>query len=79
MKISEERVLTDMEKCTIKTRGGKRTTISCKLGLWSVSGSCESDVIGEANHYFEQYKTDGEYSEIIGGKTVLETLAETRR
>ena len=71
--------LSDMEKCTTYKREGEMCTISCNLGLWSVSRRYGLELISEALHYFEQYKADGEYSEIIGGKTVLETLAETRR
>lgn len=46
----------------------------CKLGLWSVTAQSIEDVISEAERYFIQYKEDGEYSSIIGGKTVLEVV-----
>lgn len=67
-----------MEKCATYTRVGERCEIKCRLGLWAVSGKYGLDLINEANHYFEQYKADGEYSEIIGGKTVLEALTKNR-
>ena len=66
--------LTDMEKCTTYKREGDQCTISCNLGLWSVSGKYGVDIINEALHYFRQYKMDGEYSEILGGKNVMDTL-----
>tara|TARA_R110000787_G_scaffold174803_2_gene287358 strand:- start:527 stop:649 length:123 start_codon:yes stop_codon:yes gene_type:complete len=33
----------------------------------------------EATYYFSQYKSDGEYSSIIGGKNVVETLLANER
>ncbi len=68
--------MTDIEKCTTYRRVGDVCTISCNLGLWSVSGEYGLVLMNEANHYFEQYKSDGEYSSIIGGKTVVEKLKE---
>lgn len=35
--------------------------ISCKKGLWSVSGSHYLQVKAEAMYYFQQYVADGEY------------------
>jgi len=67
----------EIEKCTTYRRVGDVCTISCKLGLWSVSGKYGLALMNEADHYFEQYAADGEYSSIIGGKTVVETLKET--
>jgi len=67
-----------MEKCTTYKRVGDKCTISCNLGLWEVSGEYGLALINEACHYFEQYKGDGEYSSIIGGKTVVETLLENK-
>ena len=32
------------------------------------------EAIREALHYWHQYKEDGEYSEIIGGKSVIDKL-----
>lgn len=56
---------TDMEKCTTYKRRGDRCTISCKLGLWSVEAPYGLALINEATHYFEQYKSDGEYDELL--------------
>ena len=57
--------MTDMEKCTTHKRDKYGCTISCNLGLWSVSGPYGLRLINEASHYFEQYKRDGEYREIL--------------
>lgn len=54
-----------MEKCTICTRRGDRCEIKCKLGLWSVVGPYGLALINEAEHYFRQYKADGEYDELL--------------
>jgi len=64
----------DFCECTTSARDGFRVSISCKLGLWSVEGSDPIAVINEAAHYFSQYKSDGEYHEIIGGPTPMEVL-----
>ena len=56
--------------------GDRITTIQCKLGLWKVTGIYGMPLINEAMHYFEQYKEDGEYSSIIGGKSIVEKLLE---
>jgi len=69
---------TDISKCSTTKIGNHTLTISCNLGLWSVSGRCGFTVINEANYYFEQYKSDGEYSEILGGKSVLDIMKESR-
>jgi hypothetical protein len=66
--------MTELEKCATYQRIGDTCTISCKLGLWEVSGKYGLDLINEATHYFEQYKSDGEYSEILGGKSAVEIL-----
>ncbi len=70
--------MSDMEKCTTYRREDETCTISCNLGLWAVSGKFGLALINEATHYFEQYKSDGEYSEILGGKNVLEKLKESQ-
>ena len=67
---------TDMEKCVTYRRAGPVCTISCNLGLWSVQGPYGLKLIGEAEHYFNQYKADGEYSDILGGPDVLEVFKE---
>ncbi len=66
--------MTDMEKCTTYKRNGEQCTIRCNLGLWEVSGKYGIGLINEASHYFDQYKADGEYHEILGGKSPLEIL-----
>ena len=66
--------ITDLEKCSFMIRRGDRATISCSLGLWSVNGAFGNALFSEALHYFQQYKSDGEYSEILGGDNVMETL-----
>lgn len=73
-------LLEEFNKCTLKrkTKSGK-TTILCRLGLWSVDGYESINVMHEAMHYFKQYKEDGEYSGIIGGKNTKEKLSETIR
>jgi len=65
---------TELERCTTYKRNGRRCTISCNLGLWSVSGEYGMDLISEASRYFEQYKSGGEYSSIIGGESVADKL-----
>ncbi len=56
---------TDMEKCCIYKRRGDRCEIKCKLGLWSVDGPYGLALIDEANHYFQQYRADGEYDKFL--------------
>ena len=68
--------MTDMERCVTYKRHGDRCEIKCKLDLWSVEGPYGLSLINEASHYFEQYKADGEYSEILGGKSAVEVLLE---
>lgn len=58
-------MISDLEKCTIYTRCGDRCVIKCKLGLWSVEGPYSLDLINEAELYFMQYKSDGEYDELL--------------
>lgn len=53
-------------------------TIECKHGLWSVEGKDHDAVFSEALAYFRQYKSDGEYSSIIGGPSVAEVLRNQR-
>lgn len=57
--------LTEMEKCTTYKRVGERCEIKCRLGLWSVDGPYGLALINEADHYFQQYKSDGEYDELL--------------
>ena len=74
------RELTEFEKfnkCVIvqKHRDGL-TNINCKLGLWGVSAPTMQEAVDEAKHYFLQCLSDGEYSSIVGGKDVVETLLD---
>jgi hypothetical protein len=57
--------MTDLEKCAIYRRDGNTCTISCRLGNWSVSGPFGMELINEAMRYFEQYKEDGEYANLL--------------
>lgn len=41
-----------------------RSTIRCKLGLWSVSGPY-MDALREAKGYWSQYAEDGEYASLL--------------
>ena len=66
--------MTEMEMCTTYKRRGNTCTISCKLGLWSVEGRYGLDLINEAEHYFQQYKSDGSYHELIGGDDPVTVL-----
>lgn len=59
---------TELEKCATYTRIGDKCQIKCKLGLWSVEGHYGLALINEAEHYFQQYKADGEYNELLGTK-----------
>ena len=72
-------MMNDYEKCTTyKRRYDDYHKISCKLGLWSVIAPSRAMAEIEAQHYFRQYKADGEYSEIIGGESVLEKLMKSK-
>ena len=74
--MSDEIVL-NFRKCTNVKYDGVRWYIACKLGLWGVEAPPPREVAEkEAFHYWKQYASDGEYSSIIGGKTVIETLLE---
>ena len=64
----------DFKKCTHTIFDGHVWDISCKLGLWGVYSECKDTAQDEALHYFNQYKEDGEYSSILGGKSVIELL-----
>jgi len=66
--------MSEMHKCTITTHEEGTTIISCKKGLWCVRGVYGAPLVSEAYHYFRQYKADGEYHEILGGKSPAEIL-----
>ena len=57
---------TELEKCATYHRRGDMCEIKCKLGLWSVEGAFGLQLIREAEHYFRQYKENGEYDELLG-------------
>ena len=66
--------MNDFEKCIKRKAKSYGYSIDCKLGLWGVDASTKAECEDEALHYWQQYKSDGEYSSIIGGKTVIEAL-----
>ena len=68
--------LTEFEKCTKVKQSKGRVTVDCVKGLWGVDAPTLQQAIDEAKHYFLQYLSDGEYSSIVGGKNVVETLIE---
>lgn len=68
--------LNDFCKCVDETVEDGRVSIKCKLGLWSVEAKDSDSVYLEAFHYWRQYADDGEYSEIIGGQSVVEKMCE---
>lgn len=66
----------DFKKCTNTVFDGDEWDISCIIGLWGVSGGCKDMVQDEALHYFRQYRDDGEYYNVLGGKSPTEILCE---
>jgi len=64
--------MSHFNRCTTRKTSQGIHHIKCKLGLWGVSGVDKKKVEVEAQYYFSQYKLDGEYSSIIGGKSVVE-------
>ena len=68
--------MSDFEMCVKRKSLDYTYRIDCILGLWSVEGDSKTLVESEAFHYWQQYRDDGEYSYIIGGKNVVETLLE---
>lgn len=65
---------TQFQQCTTQSKRNDQHVITCNLGLWSVSAPTLDQAMREAQHYFIQYKAGGEYSEIIGGPTVLDVV-----
>lgn len=63
-------------KCVTVKKSKGRVEIDCKLGLWGVDAPTLEQAVGEAKHYFTQYLEDGEYSSIVGGKNVVDTLLD---
>lgn len=70
--------MTDFEKCTKITFDGHTYEVECILGFWGVESKNKDLALNEAMHYFLQYREYGEYSSIIGGKTVIEVLGAER-
>lgn len=72
--------MTQFEQCTEMTGSTSegRVEIKCKLGFWSVFAPTRELAVREAMHYFSQYRSDGEYHSIIGGKTPAQVLMERR-
>lgn len=66
--------LLDFDKCVNKIELKGVYYVNCKLGLFGCSGANQDQVLSEAFHYWQQYASDGEYSSIIGGESVIEKL-----
>ena len=66
--------LEDFTRCVDESIKDGRTSIRCKLGLWSVDAVDSDSVYLEAFHYWRQYADDGEYSSIIGGQSVVDKI-----
>jgi hypothetical protein len=65
----------DFDRCVEYSYHNKGIySITCSKGLWKVEGSNKMEVYGEALHYFEQYRDDGEYYDIIGGPSPVDAL-----
>lgn len=62
--------------CTKSKKSKGSFSIDCRLGLWGVTAPTLEQAVDEAKHYFLQYLSDGEYSSIVGGKNVVETLLD---
>ena len=73
VKSGELTIFQKMALCVNEKKNGDQMEVECKMGLWSVIGPSDA-VYFEALHYFKQYKLDGEYSSILGGKSVTELL-----
>lgn len=76
------RELSEFDKfymCTKSKKSKGLHIIDCRLGLWGVSAPTIEQAVNEAKHYFLQYLSDGEYSSIIGGKSVVDTFLANER
>ena len=70
--------MSEFNRCVNRVKLTDTYEIECKLGLWYVSAPTKKEAVQEAKYYFGQYKLDGEYSSIIGGKSVIEKLKNKR-
>ena len=74
-----DKEVNEFRKCVNIKYDGVRWYVTCKLGLWSVDAPPPREVAEEeAFYYWRQYKNDGEYSSIIGGKNVIKTSLESK-
>lgn len=64
----------DFYKCVNIKCEPKTVTVNCKLDLWSVISNTYENALTEACNYFEQYKNNGEYHQIIGGESSINKL-----
>ena len=60
--------------CTKHSNDADSYRIECVKGLWSVDAPTMILALAASTHYFKQYSEAGEYSDIIGGPTVLDVL-----
>lgn len=65
---------TDFEKCTRYKNHGDVHHYECRLFLWHTASSNKKEAERKAFHYWQQYASDGEYSSIIGGESVIDKL-----
>ena len=68
--------MSEFNRCVNRKRLNGGYEIECKLGLWSVAAPTKKEAEADAKYYFSQYKLDGEYSLILGGKSVTELLSK---
>jgi len=68
--------MSEFNRCINRNKTKNGYEIECKFGLWGVMAPTKKEAEKEAKYYFSQYKLDGEYSSIIGGKSVTEKLME---
>lgn len=68
--------MSEFNRCVTRKKLKSVYEIQCNMGLWSVIAPTKKEAEQEAKYYFSQYKLDGEYSSIIGGKNAAETLLE---
>ena len=68
--------MSEFNRCVNRKKLKSAYEIQCKMGLWGVIAPTKKEAEQEAKYYFSQYKLDGEYSSILGGKNVVETLLD---